>query len=997
MTNRLHCKKTNAARNRTLSQIGTASRCSSKRRLLSAVLLASCSLLTSGCTRQHYRNRADAETSVIISDKVNAAGTPTIRNVQVDRASRMFDPFNPDRPPMPEDDPTSHRYMQVVDGKKHYPLWYVNGRTNTAESPDWWQFLPLDERGVLVLDMDTSVRLALLHSPDYQQALETLYLSALDVSSERFLFDNQFSSGYGVDVTTTGPARRGNGGNSSTVLGAGLFSRGPRPLGFQRTMTTGATFAAGLANSLTWQLSGPDTQTANTVVDFSLFQPLLRNAGRDRVLETLTLAERTLLANVRAYERYRVGFALTISIGRADEQGPSRRGGLFGGAGLQGFTGLGGGFGAVGQNLGGGGGGGFGAATTVPQAGGYLGLLQDQLQIRNTLENTTRLRQVLLQFEDQLNEQLLKIPTTQQEIPQQELQVAQTRQTLITAQNQLLNLQTQYETSLDVFKSDMGLPPYICVEVKDPLLDQFDLVSLDLLSRGNQVSDLRSTVGQINSNLLKLSEVVSDEDLGSYRILNINSDVREELARLYNSDKKIKLLLDSLIENDLPQIRGDIRKLENTTGIRRTQLARLRRILQEERDAICSILPAKGLDAALFADNELESLPGVLAVEVERIEQRIKKHFDDYYNLLADIETLTEERSAPPLEQPDNVLPSNNKAKEQFETVRDKAILKSQEILALISDDILALQVVQARARTESVILPEVDIDARQAIDIARANRLDWMNNRAALVDRWRAIEVVADQLEGFLDITFSGDIQNTGDNPLSLSKNAGRLRAGLQWDSPLTRLQERNQYRQVLLEYQQAKRSYYQYEDNIWRTLRSELRSIRLNQLNFELQRYAVRIAAQQITLNTDIRAIGEALQQGLGPTAARDSIQALDALLLAQNTLIGIWVNYEAQRRNLNQDLGTARVDADGIWIDPGPITSETVIGTGLLDGGMVEGTPFDLEPVPPGQEAEAVQAEQNDALPDVSVAPVEGANSSTGPVIPNAVQPAQPPAAP
>jgi hypothetical protein len=955
-------------------------------------LLAGCTLAANGCTRTYHRTRADIETSTIVSEKVDTVGTPAIRNVQVDRASRMFDPFNPDRPPMPEDDPVSHRYMQFVDGKKHYPLWYVNGRTNLAESPDWWQYLPLDERGVLVLDMDTSVRLALLHSPDYQQALETLYLSALDVSSERFLLDNQFFAGYNTAVTTTGPGRRGSNGQSSTLLTTGFAGRGARPLGFQRAFTTGATFAAGLANSLTWQLAGPDTQSANTVLDFSLFQPLLRGAGRDRVMETLTLAERTLLANVRAYERYRVGFALTISVGRSDETGPSRRGGLFGGAGLQGFTGLGGGFGAVGANLTGGGGGGFGSATTIPQAGGYLGLLQDKIAIQNTLDNTHRLRQNMLQFEEQLSEQLLTIPATQQAIPQQELQVAQTRQGLITAQNQLLNLQSQYESSLDSFKADMGLPPYICVEIKDPLLDQFYLVSQNMLERNNQLTDLRLSVGQNNSNILQMSEIVTDEESGTYRILNVDDKVRDELARLLSNDKKIKLLLDYLLQDDLPQIRQDIAVLEQSIGPRKKQLARLRDILNEERDAICSILPAKGLDAALFSDTELDKLPGILSVELARIEQRLKTYLEDYYQLLEDIEKIASDNSAPPLEQPDNRLPANNKSRAQFESIRDNAILNSQELLALIGDDILALQVLQARARTESVLLPEVDIDAREAVDIARANRFDWMNNRAALVDRWRSIEVVADQLEAFLDVTFSGDIVNSNDNPLSLRNNSGRLTAGLQWDSPLTRLQERNQYRQVLIEYQQAKRTFYQFEDNVWRTLRSELRSVRLGQLNFELQRYAVRVAAQQITLNTDIRAINES-QQTQSPTAARDVIQALDALLTAQNALIGVWANYELQRRNLNQDLGTARVDGQGLWVDPGPITSETVISGGMLDGGMVEGTPFDLEPVVPDPATgEPVPAE---ALPDVSVAPVDPAAQLPAEAVPpGAVQPVEPP---
>jgi hypothetical protein len=90
-------------------------------------------------------------------------------------------------------------------------------------------------------------------------------------------------------------------------------------------------------------------------------------------------------------------------------------------------------------------------------------------------------------------------------------------------------------------------------------------------------------------------------------------------------------------------------------------------------------------------------------------------------------------------------------------------------------------------------------------------------------------------------------------------------------------------------------------------------------------LQRYAVRIAAQQITINEDLRQIRESLNQASGPTAARDSISALQDLLNAQNTFLGVWVFYEAQRRNLDQDLGTIRVDADNIWVDPGPMTSE------------------------------------------------------------------------
>jgi hypothetical protein len=47
----------------------------------------------------------------------------------------------------------------------------------------------------LVLDMQGAVQMALLQSTDYQEQLETLYLSSLDVTFERFRFDTQFFSG----------------------------------------------------------------------------------------------------------------------------------------------------------------------------------------------------------------------------------------------------------------------------------------------------------------------------------------------------------------------------------------------------------------------------------------------------------------------------------------------------------------------------------------------------------------------------------------------------------------------------------------------------------------------------------------------------------------------------------------------------------------------------------------------------------------------------------
>ena len=89
------------------------------------------------------------------------------------------------------------------------------------------------------------------------------------------------------------------------------------------------------------------------------------------MLERLTLAERRLLANVRAFERYRRSFYLFVTTGRNTESTVQRSGGVFG-VGLGGFTGLGGGFGGLGG--GGGAGAGVGGGGGVPQAGGFIGI-----------------------------------------------------------------------------------------------------------------------------------------------------------------------------------------------------------------------------------------------------------------------------------------------------------------------------------------------------------------------------------------------------------------------------------------------------------------------------------------------------------------------------------------------------------------------------------------------------------------------------------------------
>ncbi|MGE3781043.1 MAG: hypothetical protein AB7F89_27895, partial [Pirellulaceae bacterium] len=372
---------------------------------------------TNACTRGYYRRQADVDAARLTLEKINHPHWDLPRQtIAIDPRSRMFDPFSPDCEPMPPDDPYSHQLMHNVDGKKGWRKWHQFGDTNTVENPSWLDHLPLDENGVLLLDSERAYQLALLHSRDYQEQFETLYLSALDVSAERFRFDTQFFGGYSARYTTTGrdraPRSQLTTGFTTRETGrfglpTGVTAPSDADVLIRRAFATGGELAVGIANSLTWDLAGPNNYSSLTILDFSFVQPLLRLAGRERVLEQLTLSERQLLANVRQMERYRQAFFVEMYTGRDAGNGATRRGGLFGGAGLEGFTGVGGGgFGRVGgANTGGG-----NTQLTAPQAGGFLGLLQQQQNVRIQAANVAGLRTNLAQLREALRENLTMIP-----------------------------------------------------------------------------------------------------------------------------------------------------------------------------------------------------------------------------------------------------------------------------------------------------------------------------------------------------------------------------------------------------------------------------------------------------------------------------------------------------------------------------------------------------------------------------------------------------------
>lgn len=833
------------------------------------------------CTRPYYRRQADREVNALIDSKAAALGkAPGQYQIAVDPKSRMFDPNSPDCPPMPPDDPISHELMLCVDCKPGAPCWRHAGKTPYVDNPTWLDYIPRDKDGNVVLDIPGAVQVALLESPTYQQQLETLYLSGLDVTFERFRFDSQFYGGTSIFYTSEGPARAG------TPVGSSVLEVNPsRPdnrYRVEKLTATGGELVVGFANSLMWEFAGSDNYSSTSILDFNLVQPLLRAGGRARVLERLTIAERALLANVRQMEQYQQGYYLSIVTGGSAGQGPSRRGGFFGGSGLEGFSGVGvGGFGRAGGVSSGGTTQSFGVTggAGAQQAGGYIGLLQTAQIIRNQYSNIAGLGDSLEQL--QAANEAGRIDR---------FQVDLARQALYNAQSQLLNNQKAYDNSLDAFKIRLGLPPALSVKVADPMLDHFNLLDPDLSALQIRLTDVLTVLRE--GSLAATPEGLPPQPLVTPVTPPPNGKLKAEgtdFASLVKQSAEIRLASQAR----LAAAQLDLARFEAALPARRVFLERLS-ARKEAKEA--------NIDPDLISVARLNQRYAETRRDFEQLGQRLTASW-------AELDSLTGTTTLPPAEHRRQLTSSLNK----------------------LSGALLELSLLQARARLDSISYEPVDLTDSEAYCIASRYRRDWKNARASVVDAWRLIQFNANALESDLDLVFSGDIQNATDNPFDLRTSTGRLRVGLQYDPPLTRLAERNTYRQSLIEYQQAKRSYYQFRDGVQYDLRATLRQMKLDDLNMELRRAAVHVAITQVDLArlrlseparpVQASAPGQPTQPGgqsqFGDSVARDLVNALIDLLNVQNDFLSVWVDHEVQTQSLDYLLGVMVLDGRGVRI--------------------------------------------------------------------------------
>ncbi len=157
----------------------------------------------------------------------------------------------------------------------------------------------LEDPRIQNLTFEQCLEIAAENSRAFQSQKEQLYLSALDLTLERWRFGTIFNLG----------AAAGVGGSGFDDGTAAIDADGSA----SKLFGTGGQLVTNIGASLFRAIGTGDGWDALSDLSISFTQPLLRGSAREVVMEPLTQAERNLVYAVRNFERYRSGFAYDVA------------------------------------------------------------------------------------------------------------------------------------------------------------------------------------------------------------------------------------------------------------------------------------------------------------------------------------------------------------------------------------------------------------------------------------------------------------------------------------------------------------------------------------------------------------------------------------------------------------------------------------------------------------------------------------------------------------
>jgi hypothetical protein len=739
--------------------------------------------------------------------------------------------------------------------------------------------LDVTGRPRFLLTLDNAAQLAVFNSREAQDAREDLYLAALPVALQRFTFMAQFFAAQEAIREASGRESPGGRSNDWTLnTGTGL----------SKVLPTGALLLLNFSNQTVFNFLNPKNTQSTTFLNFDAIQPLLRGGGKAVALESLTVAERNLLYQIRNYARFRKELYVEIA---------SNNGGAISGSAFQptGVLAGGGGISAGGVGNSGlqigvnppvqttitgavlppTGPGGLPLPRAItPAPSGYLNTMLQNIQVYIDKENIDVLSSILERFRGLLEGDVVG-----------PLQVQSVEQQLLAGRATLLLDQTQYLQSLDSFKLTIGVPMTLQIEMDDsvlrPLIKQY--------RRARAITEDEQAAVREASTLIALEKAPT---------------VREELRRLF---------LRSALVRGTPFTRtigprwGEWEKLSDDAL--KARLDDLRKQVQQLLDLQAS-LHEKGEVVSPADRARLRQLNSQL--DLGNFERMLRQYTATYVEM------------GQPKRQ--DVVGERRRV-----TMFQSVLSYWQQVLVEARDDrwaqVRATWPELPRCCVDGVDLVYDDLDHAKTVadQHALTNRLDLMNVRAQLVDNWRQIAIFANALLGTFNVQYhlSANSPLKVPQPLNIGGSGTTHELFLDTQLPLVRIQQQLNYRASLISYQRQRRVLQEAEDLAVQAVENEIFLLRQYANQYKLQQRQLELA--YLTIDSALESLtaptppGAGLTGGDGPAAlTQQLLTAQRTLPTAQNGLLQIWINYLDERLKLYRDLELMPLDERGLWID-------------------------------------------------------------------------------
>jgi hypothetical protein len=932
------------------------------RSILSTLLLLGLLMSLSGCTRRFFRRRADAEVDEILCEK-DRYPQWKINDYYIypHPLSRFADPTDPDRPPMPPDDPAAwdlsphpqrpflkgYGYWQGTGYLELMRRWDIENRalheaqlaeqkeeaegeaepllmgevktfaerareveqnieaelahpiTSSQQLSPTMEVSGLSKYKPFMLNLENVTELGFLNSPQFQTERENLYLTALEVTAERFAFIAQpfvteqlFRQYQGRQVSPTG-----------TPLNGWLSTA---TAGFTKSFSTGALVLFNFANQTVYNL-GKNPLTSVSTINFDAVQPFLAGGGRAVALEPLTQAERDLVYAIRQFYRFRQQYYAFFAVGQNTSFIPGVGAGVV--ALLPSTVAQPAPFvpnaftlplvsnpatvqvspqPALGAVLNSG-------VLITPQ--GYLSAILERTVLFNYYKNIQAYQRYLRIFERWLEGGLVNL-----------VQKGQIEQALLRLYEAILGQQLSFRVSLDQLKQQLGLPLTVPLDIAPgPLQPMINIVegyeklfinhqrvisNVDLYGDSREAKMLRGRFRR----LLERTPLLRGTKAQAYILRRLPYWENFAKDKPWNERRNA---LWSEIERMETALR-EIRRKEATS-----ETGELSKAEEDRRDALKFELDLAEYELGVSWYERQDWLTGKEQAGVPLTPAQLRRAQEEFFG-----------------------------AHRIFLTVVDHAYVERLLDIKEMWPNLLPV-----RAKGVDVIAAPED-EAFLAVEQACfENRVDLMNVRAQLTDAWRKIRVAANSLMGTFNVDYHMSSTTPAGKALPFAFAGSRTTHQLIFTGqlPLVRILQRNNYRSTLINFQQSRRSLFQFEDQLLFNVRFDLRNLRILANTYQrVEKRQIELAYMQV--DQSIQAFSQpqappgadAILPGLvGPVSRSPSVgdpaaltqQLLNtqgSLVSSQNDLYSVWIGYQIYRTDMYRDMGIMTLDNRGVWID-------------------------------------------------------------------------------